>query len=297
MSRIAGPLDPDERDDERPPRTAEGRAWVRWRIATRAGWYAAGARPYQPSANPTFWEKVAMVAMGTRNVDTCHAIGDEVLALSGIGFTATSGFAQLLIRECLLLDPERWVDVMAPAVHTSGCVVKKCEASLSGIGFARVRDSASHTRLGISLAVRAGGDGLSWSPAARDMSRTWVECCSELLRHKPMDAAVLRTLEALPPVLSEEARARLAMPATITGWGWTIEQQALWALVLAFALRCHECAERLVLDCVGIEPRDAGEALRAAPEHAAGYGSETYEEFRRIYNALPELFHFHLESI
>jgi hypothetical protein len=258
-----------------PTRTEDGKAWVRWvRYGSYSGYYAAGSRKPRFAGRPTFWEAVYSVACecagGT--VDQAHCCGRGVLALGGLGVTMRSGYAQLLLHCCLLANPARYVEVMAPAIQLNGAYTKVTETSPSGVALCQ-RGKYAMSEDQLRSLILGGSDSVKWTSRQKDRARVWVSCCSQLLRDEAMDKAQLSFIEEVTPALITEAT-KVAIKWPRNGprdwWQYTHSQQMLWALALVLALDDEQQTERLMVGAVA--------ALTAQPD--APLGSE--DVLRRV---------------
>ncbi len=236
-----------------PARTKGGRPWVRWaKYGPYSGWYAVGARKPRLSGHPGFWEAVFSVtcACAGSNVDQAHCCGLGILALGGLGVTAQSGYAQLLLHYCLLNNPARYVEVMAPVLHETGVYTKPSSKSPSGVAFYYPTKLPALLEGSMESFLRGGSDGIEWSAAQKKLAQLWVSCCSELLRDEAMDPAQHAFVSTvMPPLLTSLTKSVLRWPTQgpTDWWQYTHEQQMLWALSLILAsLENEEEATRLV---------------------------------------------------
>jgi hypothetical protein len=234
-----------------PQRTSDGKPWVRWtKRGDYSGWYAEGSRKPALEGKRQFWDAVFAVACACAggNVDQAHACGRGILSLGGLGVTARSGFAQALLHHCLVTNPTRYVEVMAPVLHATGVFTKITDRSPSGVAFVDPSGRMLLTEKEIRKVVTLGSDS-KWTGPQKDRAQTWVSCCSELLRDERMDRAQLAFAEEVLPVLLTE-RTKESI-----NWGrhgardyfsYTREQQALWALALVMALDDEKATESLL---------------------------------------------------
>jgi len=244
-----------------PTRTEDGKAWVRWtKYGSYSGWYASGSRKPRIVGRPTFWEAVFSVACecagGT--VDQAHCCGRGVLALGGLGVTMRSGYAQLLLHCCLLANPARYVEVMAPAIQASGAYTKVTDKSLSGVALCS-RGKYAMDEAQLRAIVMAGSDSIKWTTLQKTRAKVWVSCCSQLLRDEAMDKAQLNFIEEVTPNLITDAT-KTAIKWPRNGprdwWQYTHSQQMLWALALVLALDDEEQTERLMTNAVAAQQAD-----------------------------------------
>jgi hypothetical protein len=236
-----------------PARTPDGRAWVRWaKYGSHSGWYAVGARKPKLSGQPKFWEAVFSVACACAggNVDQAHCCGRGILALGGLGVTMRSGYAQLLLHCCLLKNPVRYVEIMAPVIGTTLSYTKASEQSPSGVAFHDSMGGPWWTEADLRNLVTLGSDGTKWTKPQKERAKTWVSCCSRLLRDEAMDAAQQSFAEeVMPSLLTEETLTLIKWPRTaLLSWSqYTEDQQMLWALALVLALEDEHETERLMV--------------------------------------------------
>ena len=248
-----------------PTRTEDGKAWVRWaKYGSYSGWYAAGSRKLHFVGRPTFWEAVFSVACecagGT--VDQAHCCGRGVLAIGGLGVTLRSGYAQLLLHCCMLANPERFIHVMMPAfVQSFGAHMKVSDKSPSGVAVCRLNGTLALDEDSLRELIMAGSDSVKWTNAQKSAAKTWVSCCSMLLRDEQMDKAQMSFMEEVMPALMTEAtKAAVKWPRNGNGprdwWQYTHSQQMLWALALVLALEDEAATERLMVDAVAAQTAD-----------------------------------------
>lgn len=231
--RVAGLVDdPFDLPSDAPGRTDAGDVWLRWaNVGSYAGWYAIGTRRPSAGKNSDFWTKVYALATAAGNgtVDGAHAIGPGILSLGGLGVTAASGFAQALLGECLQDHPSRWLACMAPALIESGAYPLPDPAAPGGWSFAVSSETA----------IRC----------TKDRARTWVLCCSHMLRDDRFDDSQVRFLARIgPEVLGTVLREKLRFAKVRDTWAWSQEQQALWAAALVLALADTEMATTVLMD-------------------------------------------------
>jgi hypothetical protein len=221
---------------EKPPpsRTADGDPWVRW-IAP--GWCAVGARA--PVVKPgRFWDVVTAIvaATGGGMLDRVHTSEEGILACGALGVTARSGYAQELLRLCLVTEPERFVEVMAPLAHETGVYVGASKHAESGTSFFTMDGRRIATPSAIRQLITLD---IGWkSPNAKERARLWVRTVSKLLRDERMDAVQAEFSKKILPIrLRPHLAAAIRWPEGGPGdaWQYTKEQQALWALALGFA--------------------------------------------------------------
>lgn len=247
-----------------PTRTEDGKAWVRWaKYGSYSGWYAAGSRKPRFVGRPTFWEAVFSVACecagGT--VDQAHCCGRGVLALGGLGVTMRSGYAQLLLHCCLLANPGRFLEVMAPVIYECGAYIKVTDKSASGVALCSLGRLAM-VEDDMRAIITAGSDSHQWTTAQKARAKTWVSCCSQLLRDENMDKAQMSFMEEVMPALMTDAtKAAVKWPRNGNGprdwWQYTHSQQMLWALALVLALEDEEATERLMVAAVAAQAADS----------------------------------------
>lgn len=215
--RVAGLADdPFDLPDGAPGKTDDGDVWLRWaNVGSYAGWYAIGTRRPKADKNSDFWTKVygLAAAVGNGTFDSVHAIGPGILSLGGLGVTATSGFAQDLLRECLKDHPVRWMECMAPVLTEP--------LALQAMGF------RGHPMERLEEAIRF----------SKATARLWVESCSHMLRDDRFDDTQVRFLARVgPDALGEPLKERLRFAKVRDTWAWSQEQQAVWAAALVLAL-------------------------------------------------------------
>ena len=266
--------------EDAPTRTSDGKPWVRWmNTGSYSGWYAVGSRKPNlgdkdsPSTR-RFWDAVFTVACACAggNTDQAHACGRSILSLGGLGVTARSGFAQALLHCCLVTDPTRYVEIMAPVIHATGVFTKATSKSPSGAAFV---DSSRHmllTDAELQRAIMLGSDSSKWTGPQKERAKLWVSCCSELLRDERMDKAQLAfTEEILPALLTDLTKEALkwGRHGPRDFWQYTREQQAIWGLALVLALEDERATEKLMVaarDVVHVDRAySAEEMLKVVP--------------------------------
>ena len=216
---------------EGPARTKDGRPWTRWaKYGSYAGWHAVGARKPKLSGQPKFWEAVFSVACACAggNLDQVHCCGRGVLSLGGLGVTMRSGYAQLLLHCCLLNNPVRYVQVMAPVFRLDVAYTKATEKSPSGVALFDELGGPFLTEDDFRRLVMRGSDGVKWTKAQKDCAQTWVSCCSELLRDERMDVAQQSFAEeVMPALITEDTKVAIKWPrqGPRDFWQYTKEQQ------------------------------------------------------------------------
>jgi hypothetical protein len=245
--------------DVGPARTEDGEPWVRWTKQGRySGWFAVGSRLPRLSGKPTFWEAVYAVASACAggNVDQVHCCGPGLLSLGGLGVTLRSGYAQLLLHRCLLADPARYVEVMMPVLREHGVFTKPWPASPSGVALFTSIPTEGHRGILREMALReialGHSDGIQWTGAQKKTARTWVACCSRLLRDQRMDPAQIAFAEEImPPLLTWTTATAIRWPSSglrgmLGADGYTREQQCIWALALVMSLQDEDQTEQLM---------------------------------------------------
>jgi hypothetical protein len=236
-----------------PARTPDGRAWVRWaKYGSYSGWYAVGARKPKLSGQPKFWEAVFSVACACAggNVDQAHCCGRGILALGGLGVTMRSGYAQLLLHCCLLKNPVRYVEIMAPVIGATSSYTKASEKSPSGVAFHDSMGGPWWTETDLRNLVTLGSDGTKWTKPQKERAKTWVSCCSRLLRDEAMDSAQQAFAEeVMPALLTEDTKTAINWPrqGPQDFWQFTKEQQLLWGLACVLALEDEKETESLMV--------------------------------------------------
>lgn len=234
------------------PRRDDGRPWVSWVTSeakadggTDAGWFASGTRAPASIQATGFW--AAIVRTGAvcagANLDQAHIVGRGNLALGALGVTMRGclgvpnemfGFAPMLLQQCLIRNPMRFVEVMAPVIHHSGMYPKA------------TREGVSIVHYGLLFLDR---DGKGWTKAEKDAAHLWVECCSRLLRDQTMDAAQVEfARRALPLLLEPMTAAVIRWPSSGVDlwWSYTREQQLVWALAFLLMMRNREAGTILI---------------------------------------------------
>jgi hypothetical protein len=190
----------------------------------------------------TFWEITFGLAARHAGVavDQVHAASAGVMALGAFGVTLTSGYAQLLLNTCLVEDPVKFVDVMAPVFHATGAHTKPTEKSPSGMALADEKGSLVMSEDGLRKLVLLGSNSVKWTGPQKARARLWVSCASELLRDEQMDRAqVAFASRLLPDLAGEEVRQLIRWPrhGAEETWQYSREHQALWAVCFVRAMR------------------------------------------------------------
>ena len=217
-----------------PSRTADGDPWVRW-IAP--GWCAVGGRA--PVVKLwKFWDVVTVMiaALGGGTLDRVHTSEEGILACGALGVTVASGYVQELLRMCLVAEPERFVEVMAPLAFETGVYVGRSKRTEEATFFSR-EGQAITTPSALRQLIML--DPLGWkNPNTKERARLWVNTVSKLLRDERMDAVQTElSKKILPTLLRPGVAAAIRWPEGGPGaeWQYTKEQQALWALALVIA--------------------------------------------------------------
>lgn len=254
-----------EAPEDAPTRTKDGEPWTRWGHAGNyEGWYAIGSRPVEDvmeKGRPSFWEATFYAACQWTggNLDQAHCCGPGILSLGGLGVTLKSGFAQVLLHQCLLTDPERYLQTMAPVLYATGVYTKRTDKVDAGIALVDSKGKRIDTEKRIRDAVTLGSDGTKWNDRQKKRAQVWVTCCSKLLRDARMDAAQAAFAEhVLPALLTAATREMLCWPrrnGMRDSWQYTQEQQALWATALIMGLEDAEHTETVLRGCVVGEGR------------------------------------------
>jgi len=232
--------------DDLPVRTESGDPWTRWIVqGDFAGWQALGSR--KPPAGGAFWESVlctAAACSGNR-IDRVHCCGPGILYLGPLGMQLTTGMAQKLLLYCLEARPERYVEIMAPVASV---YPKRTDKSPSGV--ALYHDGQPVLWTALRTVVTGGSDGEKWSRSAQKIARTWVTCCSKLLRDDSMDAAQVRLVQEVAPAsLSSLTHRAIRWPRDATGgwWQYSREQQLLWAIAMVMGLENPSVTEAVFI--------------------------------------------------
>lgn len=226
------------------PRTPDGSPWVQWvKHEDSEGWCAAGTR--QPGRASTFWEITFGIAASCHGVaiDQVHAASRGILAMGAFGVTLQSGYAQLLLHTCLVEDPVKFVDVMAPVFHATGAHTKPTEKSPSGIALADENGALMLSEERLRKLVLLGSNSVKWTGPQKQRARLWVSCVSELLRNEQMDRAQVTFFSRLMPELAgEELRQLIRWPrhGAEETWQYSREHQALWAYCFVKAMKNRE---------------------------------------------------------
>lgn len=288
-----------------PARTKDGSPWLRWgRYGDYRGWYSIGSRLPNLSGRPTFWQATFSVAceVSGGNLDQVHCCGRGVLSIGGMGVTLRSGYGQLLLHQCLLENPERFVEVMAPVMHHSGVFTKECPESPSGVALFDHRGNPLLDEDELREAVLLGSDSRKWSEPQKARAHVWVERVSQLLRDERMDRAQEAfAQEVMPALLTEPTKEQMRWPKKGMGdaWQYSHEQRLLWALALVLALEDEEQTDELIGESVTMVPWDASVALATMQERIAqpGYTSVFQTRFLSALPKLASLFNVKLEAL
>lgn len=277
-----------------PARTDDGAPWIRWvRLGEHSGWMTPGTRTLQIGENAHFWVRVyALCAeVGNGKLDAVHAIGPGILSVGGMGVTAASELAQALLHRCFLLHPERYMQVMFPALHVAGAFTASWAGAPFGASFEGV--SAMGTEMGwtpcrkakeaqIRDVINCGSDSIKWTSIQKNRAALWVQCVSALLRDAWFDEAQVNFAGAtLPQLLKPETRKLIRWPENgrVYDWDWSIEQRMLWAFAMVIALGDEDGElERLLGESVKRDPDDAETSLRMCCFNgSAGNYSENFK--------------------
>lgn len=252
-----GYLDPYDRTrpprGESPARTPDGRPWVSWvKLGEYQGW-RAGARPY--SAGPKFWEVVLTVASEyfATAANSVHCLGPGILSVGVLGLTMRGGYAQKLLQQCLLTDPVRFVNVMAPVLQKTGARTKSSGKSPSSVVLVGQAGNLLTTDKDLRDVVMLGADSVAWSSAQKTWAHLWVSSVSELLRDEAMDRAQAEVAaELLPLGLSSALAYRIRWPrhGAEDTWQYPRARQALWAFAMLWTVEDKERAEEFLLEHV-----------------------------------------------
>ena len=216
-----------------PDRTPEGRPWVSWVKKDGYQGWRAGARAV--TSDGRFWDSVLSIAgayFGT-HADDVHCLGQGILSVGVLGVTLESGYAERLLQQCLLTDPIRFVNVMAPILAT-GARMKPSDRSPSGVALVGPEGRPLLSARDLRDLVLLGSDSLTWTNAQKSRARLWVSSVSELLRDTSMDRAQRDfASEILPTLLPKEIQHALRWPGhTEDTWMYTKELQAAWAFAM-----------------------------------------------------------------
>jgi hypothetical protein len=251
-----------------PARTSSGDPWVKWeKHLGMQGWVALGTR--RSARGTTFWQvtySIAVAALGGL-VDQVHC-SPGILSMGGLGVTLRSGYAQLLLHKCLVADPVRFLDVMAPVIHLCGAHTKICERSPSGVALADDKGRPVTSEEGLRNLVLLGGGPFRWTNPQKQRARIWVSSVSRLLRDERMDRAQVDfAAMILPELLDEDTRELLRWPkhGAEDTWQYPREHQALWAFYLVLSMRFPELA-RSTLTGADQEPSDVLRLLKLRAE-------------------------------
>ncbi len=216
-----------------PDRTPEGRPWVSWVKKDGYQGWRAGTRPV--TSDGRFWDSVLSIAgayFGT-HADDVHCLGDGILSVGVLGVTLESGYAERLLQQCLLTDPIRFVNVMAPILAT-GARMKPSDKRASGVALAGPEGRPLLLPAELRALVLLGSDSATWTNAQKSRARLWVSSVSELLRDTSMDRAQRDfASEILPGLLPKKIQHALRWPGhTEDTWMYTKELQAAWAFAM-----------------------------------------------------------------
>jgi len=239
QSELFDVLPLDDRDTRRTP---EGKPWVRWEKRKGpvgwAGWFTPGTRRLGGAS--VFWKitlNAASKSLGTF-VDGAHSVGPAILSMGALGITFASGYGQLLLRECLVLEPEVFLNTMAPVLAT-GARIRSTGKSPSGVALIAPAGSLAITETEVGEVIRLGAGNPKWTTRAEKHARIWVSAVSALLRDERMDRAQQKFASiVLPTLLSERVVLGIRWPrdGAEGTWQYTRERQALWAFAMVLGI-------------------------------------------------------------
>ena len=248
-------------------RTPDGKPWVRWeKRKDSAGWFTPGTR--RLGGPSVFWKitlNAASKALGTF-VDGAHCVGLPILSMGALGITVASGYGQLLLRECLVCEPEVFLNTMAPVLAT-GARIKSTGKSPSGVALVDSNGQLALTVTEIGEVIRLGCGWNKWTRQAERHARIWVTSVSALLRDERMDRAQQKFASiVLPTLLSDRVALGLRWPrdGAEGTWQYTRERQVLWAFAMVLGIFGRDAAS-VILERVFREAADDSdeELLRA----------------------------------
>jgi len=265
-----------------PVRTASGEPWVRWvHRGIYDGWATQGSR--DASKKTTFWEvtfDAAVRVLGNR-VDQVHCAGEGILSVGGLGVTLRSGYAQLLLHTCLVTDPAKFVDAMAPVFHATGAHTKASNKVPGGVVLADERGRPVTSEEGLRDLVLLGSKSVKWTNPQKQRARIWVSSISRLLRDERMDRAQVAFAEAiLPGLLDDELKALVRWPThgAEDTWQYTREHQALWAFCLVTSIQFPELVRAIITGAMRSEPEGELRSVLARVKAKAEAGPGTFQE-------------------
>ena len=217
-------------------KTPDGEPWVKWaKDGERSGWLTPGTREPEINKNSSFWQIVYGLGcdFGNGKIDAVHCVGPS-LSVGGLGLTVSSGLAQVLLYECFVWQPDRFVKNMFPVMRVANVYVG--DHHVHGPVFFSGADGKPVTK---GLHEVTGIPEEPGGKAASDRSRLWVSKVSRLLRDKIFDEAQLNFCRSqLPMLLSDDARQRVCWPESEPKFfgEWPLEQRALWIIALLLPL-------------------------------------------------------------
>lgn len=247
--------------------TKWGDPWLRWaKVGDYSGWYSIGERKPEFGERPSFWEAVLTLAteVGNGNLDAVHCIGPGILSVGGLGVTASSGYAQALLADCLEAAPAHFLNNMGRVIYESGGWVHTDENGNAAFASEDGRLVIEHGD--IEFLVRRGGSqsGWQWTSFRKRIAKLWVESISRMLRHPKMDEVQARFCQQHIPRLMDPVRLLINWPreGIRDGWMFTREQQALWCVLMVAALEDEDQTWVLARDCIERSPTDARKSLQ-----------------------------------
>lgn len=244
---------------DHPTREPGGRPWTSWvKKGGYQGW-RAGGRAMLPGGR--FWEQTLSIAgeyFGAHANDV-HCLGPGILSVGVLGATFQSGYGQRLLQQCLLTDPVRFVNVMAPLLQETGARTKTSEKSPSGVALVDARGTVVVSEPALREIVLLGADAVTWTSAQKDRARLWVSSVSELLRDEHMDRAQAEfAAEVLPSVLHPEVQRGLRWSGNADDtWQYTKELQAVWSFAFVASAGSQDTLTDLLWLVINEVPEEA----------------------------------------
>jgi hypothetical protein len=208
--------------------------------------------------------------------------------------TASSGYAQALLADCLDAAPSHFLNHMGRVICESGAWVHTDEHG--AVAFASADGTLATEHGEIEFLVRRGGStsGWQWTAFRKSIAKLWVESISRMLRHPKLDEVQVRFCQQHVPRLIVPMQSLINWPrkGIRDGWMFTKEQQALWCVIMVAAIEDEEQTLALVQDCIETSPADARRSLQNLHEKAndAAYTETFVARVRNSVRRVQELF-------
>lgn len=286
--RIAALMDESmfELPDDVRPTTRQGDPWLRWaNVGNYSGWYSVGERSPNFGERLSFWEAVLTLAteVGNGKLDAVHCVGPGILSVGGLGVTASSGYAQALLADCLEAKPLHYMRHMGIVIAESGAWLHELD---DGEVCLETQHGLTTHIVQVEGAIRRGG-GTSWSRSQKRVAKKWVEYTSRMLRDPKMDDVQVQFCAKHVPKLLAPVHSLIRWPNSgiRDGWMYTPEQQALWCVIMTTAIEDEDQTWNLVQQSIETQPVDARASLvnlYQKVQHAAY--TETF--VRRVRNSV-----------